>query len=175
MYGIFTYIYHRNHPNVGRYTSPMDPMGHATPHTSRSTHLQTHRWNRWAAIASIGNHITSRFDPYKDRIQYPQGVHGIWYLYTHIYQQKSTIHAGKYTIVPWILYGIEVVGFYTVSWEKNPFQPELKVCNAYVPDLCFDSWSRNKWSYIQILWWIKSVLVEYNLNSSMTFSQNDVV
>ena len=27
MYGIFTYIYHRNHLNVGEYTSPMDPMG----------------------------------------------------------------------------------------------------------------------------------------------------
>ena len=28
MYGIFTYIYHQNQPNVGKYTSPMDPMGH---------------------------------------------------------------------------------------------------------------------------------------------------
>ena len=28
MYGIFTYIYHKkNQPNVGKYTSPMDPMG----------------------------------------------------------------------------------------------------------------------------------------------------
>ena len=26
MYGIFTYIYHKNHPNVGKYTSPMDPI-----------------------------------------------------------------------------------------------------------------------------------------------------
>ena len=28
--GIFTYIYHeyhKNQPNVGKYTSPMDPMG----------------------------------------------------------------------------------------------------------------------------------------------------
>ena len=24
---IFTYIYHNNQPNVGKYTSPMDPMG----------------------------------------------------------------------------------------------------------------------------------------------------
>jgi len=104
----------------------------------------------------------------------PIWVHGIWYLYTHIYQQKSTIHVGKYTSPMDPIWDIGCC-FYTVSWEKNPFQPELKVCNAYVPDLCFDSWSRNKWSYIQILWWIKSVLVEYNLNSSMTFSQNDVV
>ena len=27
MYDIFTYIYHKNQPNVGTYTSPMDPMG----------------------------------------------------------------------------------------------------------------------------------------------------
>ena len=27
MYGIFTYIYHKDWPNVGKYTSPMDPMG----------------------------------------------------------------------------------------------------------------------------------------------------
>ena len=27
MYGIFTYIYHKFKPNVGEYTSPMDPMG----------------------------------------------------------------------------------------------------------------------------------------------------
>ena len=27
MYGIFNYIYHKNQPNVGEYTSPMDPLG----------------------------------------------------------------------------------------------------------------------------------------------------
>ena len=27
MYGIFTCIYHKNPPNIGRYTSPMDGMG----------------------------------------------------------------------------------------------------------------------------------------------------
>ena len=27
MYGIFTYIYHKNQPNVGKCTSPMDPVG----------------------------------------------------------------------------------------------------------------------------------------------------
>ena len=27
MYGIFTNIYHKNQPNVGKYTSPMDGMG----------------------------------------------------------------------------------------------------------------------------------------------------
>ena len=30
MYGIFTYIYHKNQPNVGKYTSPMDGMGNST-------------------------------------------------------------------------------------------------------------------------------------------------
>ena len=25
--GIFTFMYHKNQPNVGKYTSPMDPMG----------------------------------------------------------------------------------------------------------------------------------------------------
>ena len=29
MYGMFSYIYHKNQPNVGKYTSPMDPMGTA--------------------------------------------------------------------------------------------------------------------------------------------------
>ncbi len=28
MYGICIYIYHKNPPNVGKYTSPMDPMGY---------------------------------------------------------------------------------------------------------------------------------------------------
>ena len=27
MYGIFTYMYHKNQLNVGKYISPMDPMG----------------------------------------------------------------------------------------------------------------------------------------------------
>ena len=27
MTGIFTYIYHKNQPDVGKYTSPMDAMG----------------------------------------------------------------------------------------------------------------------------------------------------
>ena len=37
--GIFTYIYHQNQPNVGKYTSPMDPQGifsHIFLHHSRS-------------------------------------------------------------------------------------------------------------------------------------------
>ena len=28
MYGMYTYIYHKNQPSVGKYTSPMDPMGY---------------------------------------------------------------------------------------------------------------------------------------------------
>ena len=30
MYGIFTYIYCKIQPNVGKYTSPMDGMGNVT-------------------------------------------------------------------------------------------------------------------------------------------------
>ena len=32
MYGIFTYIYHKNQPNVGKYASPMDPVGYYSTH-----------------------------------------------------------------------------------------------------------------------------------------------
>ena len=32
MYGIFTYIYHQNQPDVGKYTSPMDPWELRIPH-----------------------------------------------------------------------------------------------------------------------------------------------
>ena len=37
MCGIFTYVYHQNQPNVGKYTSPMDPMGNY-----KSTPFQWH-------------------------------------------------------------------------------------------------------------------------------------
>ena len=32
MYGIFTYFYHKNQPNVGKYASPMDPVGYYLTH-----------------------------------------------------------------------------------------------------------------------------------------------
>ena len=35
MYGIFAYIYHKNQPNVGKYTSPMDPTGNGKFHAFR--------------------------------------------------------------------------------------------------------------------------------------------
>ena len=35
MYGIFTYIYHKNQLNVGKYTSPIDPLGNTGPTGSR--------------------------------------------------------------------------------------------------------------------------------------------
>ena len=45
MYGIFTYIYHKNQPNVGpigKYTSPMDAMGDGEPwRTSQSSQRLT--------------------------------------------------------------------------------------------------------------------------------------
>ena len=42
MYSIFTYIYHQNQQNVGKYTSPMDGMGNA-PNPVRIKHV-----NLWA-------------------------------------------------------------------------------------------------------------------------------
>ena len=31
IYGILTYIHHKKQPNVGEYTSPMDPLGKVAP------------------------------------------------------------------------------------------------------------------------------------------------
>ena len=36
MYGIFTYIWLKFKVNVGKYASPMDPMGHDIEHTTIS-------------------------------------------------------------------------------------------------------------------------------------------
>ena len=41
MYGIFTYIYHKNQPNVGKYTSPMDANGIETMVVFSTNHLST--------------------------------------------------------------------------------------------------------------------------------------
>ena len=32
MHGVFTYIYHKDQTNVGKYTSPMDGMGYKDPY-----------------------------------------------------------------------------------------------------------------------------------------------
>ena len=46
MYGIFTYIYHRNQPNVGRYTNLMDPMGNILFESATSVfRFQSLSWN----------------------------------------------------------------------------------------------------------------------------------
>ena len=37
MYGKFTCIYHKSQPNVGQYTSPMDPMGKKTSLNGKAT------------------------------------------------------------------------------------------------------------------------------------------
>ena len=39
MYGIFTYIYHKHQANVGKYTSPMDCMGHVKPISTIFIHV----------------------------------------------------------------------------------------------------------------------------------------
>ena len=36
MYGIYAYIYHKNQPSVGKYTSPMDPMGYGNSCNSQT-------------------------------------------------------------------------------------------------------------------------------------------
>ena len=59
MYGIYTYIYHKNQPNVGKYTSPMDCLGHVSH-----------------------NHVLSSFQkPARDvyvSSASPGGIPGIW-------------------------------------------------------------------------------------------------
>ena len=51
MYGVFTFIYHKNQPNVGRYTSPMDPVGILVLQTSSQFRCldvkvsRSHSWN----------------------------------------------------------------------------------------------------------------------------------
>ena len=45
MYGILTYIYHRNQPNVGEYTSPMDGMGML--HPGKFSYLESKNGSGW--------------------------------------------------------------------------------------------------------------------------------
>ena len=48
MYGKVTYIYHTNSPNVGKYTSPMDPMGYLLNRwVFGCLGLVRHGWNSW--------------------------------------------------------------------------------------------------------------------------------
>ena len=46
MYGIFTCIYNKNQPHVGKYTSPMDPMGKSRCFNAKTT-------LDWSAIEAI--------------------------------------------------------------------------------------------------------------------------
>ena len=128
---------------------------HTSPDPSRPTRTLSHRLHQQSYYLTK---IVQGSYPI------PIWVHGIYYLYTHIYHNKSTIHVGKYTSPMDPIWDIGCC-FYTVSWEKN--HSNLSWRYVMHIKMCFNSWSRNKWSYIQILWWIKSVLVEYNLNSSI--------
>ena len=47
MYGVYTYIYHENQPSVGKYTSPMDPMG-IPGDSANVTFLGW--WKRWVYV-----------------------------------------------------------------------------------------------------------------------------
>ena len=49
MYGIFSYIYHKNQPNVGIYTSPMDPMGS----NLALTHPTFSRWKQDMVVSGV--------------------------------------------------------------------------------------------------------------------------
>ena len=44
MYGIFTYIYHKNQPNVGKYAMTMDPMEMDETNVSNLNILDFGRW-----------------------------------------------------------------------------------------------------------------------------------
>ena len=44
MYSIFTYIYYKNQPNEGKYTSLMDPMG---------TKINCFFWICWIQVSQI--------------------------------------------------------------------------------------------------------------------------
>ena len=59
MYGIFPYIYGKNQPNVGEYTSPMDPMGTRQKNLMMVTALVTVTWlTCLAQISRIPTWIT---------------------------------------------------------------------------------------------------------------------
>ena len=51
MYGIFTYIYHTNQPNVDEYTSPMDRMGFKPSSPMAVDDMSLVRRSWWTAAA----------------------------------------------------------------------------------------------------------------------------
>ena len=72
MYGIFTYMYHKNQPNVGKYTSPMDGMGNDSVESKRSQDSTTARW--WWSIVEISNFV--RHDTYSEDVKEIKECHG---------------------------------------------------------------------------------------------------
>ncbi len=56
MYGIFTYIYHTNHPKVGKYTCPMDPIK-TNSKPADPLHVSRRQMNE--GPSSLGNMATS--------------------------------------------------------------------------------------------------------------------
>ncbi len=55
MYGIYTYIYHKNQPNVGKYKSYMDPMG-INKHNKHSTVKHLH----WYFVCPVAQAFKNR-------------------------------------------------------------------------------------------------------------------
>ena len=81
LHGIFTYIYHKNHPNsnVGKYTSPMDPLGYIPGLQAVVDHC------RIEAVIQTGDpnaipQCSSRLDRYWSSI--PQSI---WVVATHFF------------------------------------------------------------------------------------------
>ena len=54
MYGIFTYIYHTNQPNVDKCTGPMDPM---EIRTHRITFVRATAFNHLPGLSRIQHHV----------------------------------------------------------------------------------------------------------------------
>ena len=69
MYCICTYIYHKNQPNVGKYTSPMDPMGNdlqwkpGWPTVCTLQFVTLEPWIRFNSATSFLAEATSRYIP----------------------------------------------------------------------------------------------------------------
>ena len=71
MYGTFAYIYHKNQPNVGKYTSPMDPMGYKFP---RSSTWEGDGRDSWKSGSLPGG--TDSVEDFRVFFQNPEGIPG---------------------------------------------------------------------------------------------------
>ena len=109
MYGIFTYIYYKNQPNVGKYTSPTDPLGYdpTRDRTSQYCHWKNPHgldisYPRWGFHGDSEKTCTPRMNSHRIHetkvylsnnlsLKSQPGV----YIYTYIF-------IDKYTTIPWL-------------------------------------------------------------------------